>query len=83
MKIFAAFATLILLGCSSPPPPKITGAIRTVTCKGWANQCYYKAQEICQAGYSVISKVEAERTGGPWGRYKEFTVTFTCNGDKT
>lgn len=49
-----------------------------ITCKHWTHECYNKAQSRCRNGYGIINESETQRTGGPHGRYREFTLTVGC-----
>ncbi len=70
----------VLVGCSSDPAAVAPqrGPRHKVVCKHWSNQCYYKAQAICPQGYTVLDSVESEKTGGPHGRYREYTIHVAC-----
>lgn len=71
-----ALIFLSLVACSSPPS-KVQQVLE-VQCKNWSNQCYYRAQEKCEGRYTVLSTVESEETGGPYGRFRKYTVRYQC-----
>jgi hypothetical protein len=71
--------SLLLLACSSSGKEPAYRVTHTIVCKHWVNQCYFRAQEKCLGRqYDLLSTTETERTGGPHGRYREFTVRIGC-----
>ena len=71
-----AWLLLSVVGCASSP--STVQQVLEVQCKNWSNQCYYKAQEKCGSRYTVLSTVESEETGGPYGRFRKYTVRYQC-----
>lgn len=79
MVLLQVMCVLFISACSSRDKEPSYRVTHVITCKHWLNQCYYKAQAKCEGRkYEVVSKTETERTGGPYGRYREFTVRIGC-----
>lgn len=76
MRVGRIVGCVFLVACSSSPVEK--NEVVEFECKNWPNQCYFKAQEKCWRGYTVLNKVETEETGGRYGRYKKYIVRVQC-----
>lgn len=76
MRVGRGIWLILVVGCATSAGEKTQ--VVELTCKHWPNQCYFRAQEKCRGGYNVLSKVESQRTGGQYGRYREYLVRVQC-----
>ena len=70
--------SVLWISCSNGPVAS-RQPLQTVVCKYWLQQCHLRARHYCPSGYSVKRSTRVDKTGGPKGRYKEFTMVFYCN----
>jgi hypothetical protein len=79
MKILLLNVSFFLIACSSSEKHPRQGVRYAVVCKYLVQQCYYKAQDRCEGrSYTLLHTTEVMRTGGPEGRYREFTAHIQC-----
>lgn len=83
VKSLSLFCLLVLIaGCSSGPgrsphlPPP--GSVHEIRCDHRVQTCYYKARDRCLNSYKILNEIQTERTGGPYGRYKQYIVSIQC-----
>lgn len=82
MKILLMNSFFLLVACSSGSGsgehPR-QGVRYTIVCKDAHQQCLYKAADRCEGrGYHLIKTSETQRTGGVYGRYREFVMEIEC-----